>query len=284
MTAEKRESDIIRRDVVVVIPIYKKSLSPNELLSLVQCFKILSKHPIVLIKPSSLVLADLGLSEQFSDVLSFEDRYFANIHGYNELMLSTQFYKRFLGYNYMLIYQLDAIVFSDQLEYWCNQNYDYIGAPWLYPSSLKSWHINPVIHFKSLLYRRYNMFKNGLPRAKQLFNQVGNGGLSLRKTSKFYALSRQFRKEADLYIGRREHQFNEDVFWSIELNRKGQNLRIPNYKIAANFAIENQPRLAFQLTHNELPFGTHAWEKHLEFWAPLFQHYNINLNVYEYGK
>ena len=31
----------------------------------------------------------------------------------------------------MLIYQLDAFVFQDDLAYWCQQNYDYIGAPWL---------------------------------------------------------------------------------------------------------------------------------------------------------
>ena len=31
----------------------------------------------------------------------------------------------------MLIYQLDAYVFKDELLNWANKGYDYIGAPWL---------------------------------------------------------------------------------------------------------------------------------------------------------
>jgi hypothetical protein len=44
-------------------------------------------------------------------------------------MLSIDFYKRFRDYKFILIYQLDAYVFRDELEYWCEQDYDFIGAP-----------------------------------------------------------------------------------------------------------------------------------------------------------
>ena len=35
----------------------------------------------------------------------------------------------FLEYQYMLIYQLDAFVFEDKLDYFCELGYDYIGIP-----------------------------------------------------------------------------------------------------------------------------------------------------------
>lgn len=61
----------------------------------------------------------------------FNEQYFDSRKSYNELMLSVDFYRSFREYQYMLIYQLDAFVFEDQLEYWCNKGYDYIGAPWI---------------------------------------------------------------------------------------------------------------------------------------------------------
>lgn len=59
----------------------------------------------------------------------FHENYFKSIDGYNKLMLSPSFYKAFSNYEYILIYQLDAWVFKDELQHWCNQKYDYIGAP-----------------------------------------------------------------------------------------------------------------------------------------------------------
>lgn len=47
-------------------------------------------------------------------------------------MLEADFYRRFGKYKYMLIYQLDAFVFSDKLLDFCEMGYDYIGAP-VYP-------------------------------------------------------------------------------------------------------------------------------------------------------
>jgi hypothetical protein len=267
----------MRNQAVVIVPIYKEIMNYNELFSLNRCFDVLGNYNIVAIKPTSLNIADINFDRQFSDVVSFDDKYFKNISGYNELMLSSEFYERFLTFEYMLIYQLDAFVFSDELQYWCSRDYDYIGAPWLYPNSLGSWVNNPDVHLKSFIYRRYNILKRGLPRSKQLFNQVGNGGFSLRKIGTFHSLSRKYRSIADEYISRHEFQFNEDIFWSIELNRRSKNLSIPEFKTAAKFAIESQPDLAFQLTGNKLPFGAHAWEKHLDFWKPILETYNYRV-------
>ena len=58
--------------------------------------------------------------------LSNDDKYFnsAFVKAYKDTL-----YSRFEKYEYMLIYQLDAFVFSDRLMEFVEAGYDYIGAP-----------------------------------------------------------------------------------------------------------------------------------------------------------
>jgi hypothetical protein len=198
--------------------------------------------------------------------------YFSDVQGYNKLMLSAAFYETFLGYTYILIYQLDAFVFKDELLKWCDRNFDYIGAPWLrfapYPDTVKELK-NRTLQYLNLKWN-LKQSQNGFPTDLQFENMVGNGGFSLRNTSKFFQICSQELHAIELYNSKNEHYYNEDVFFSIEVNRKHKQLNIPGYKQAVHFAIENNYIHGFQLTHGELPFGCHAWDKYLEFWRPIF--------------
>ena len=117
----------------VVIPIYKTTMTTYEKFSFQQCLKVLGNHPIVIIKPHNLSLDHLLFEYPNLQFLSFDARYFQNVLSYNRLMLQVSFYQEFINYKYILIYQLDAFVFQDQLKNWCQLNYDYIGAPWHLP-------------------------------------------------------------------------------------------------------------------------------------------------------
>src|ERR1700759_4734634 len=108
----------------IIVPFYKPGLGANERIALEQCFRILGSHPIVAIKPEKLVFSPEITSFNFSEVISFPDKYFDGIHGYNELMLSEHFYGNFLNWEYILIHQLDAFVFADELDYWCSIDAD----------------------------------------------------------------------------------------------------------------------------------------------------------------
>ncbi|MES2650951.1 MAG: DUF5672 family protein [Bacteroidota bacterium] len=251
---------------VIVVPLYKDVLNKFEYISLQQCFKIFDTQLICAIKPNSLDLTSLLNEFPFQNIISFDDSYFEDIHGYNKLMMSTLFYEKFLSYNYMLIYQPDAFVFSDKLNYWVNAGYDYIGAPWLRPLKTNSALNQLFLKLKSDVYTKFNIKKAGLPRGKQFFNKVGNGGFSLRNIKKFHELSISKKKTAEYYINLRNPAFNEDIFWSVEVNRQKKKLNIPNYKRAVQFSIETFPEYAFSLNNYELPFGCHAWEKQLDFW------------------
>lgn len=262
--------------VAIIIPIYKESLTYYEKIAVEQCFKVLIGYPIIMIKPYSINFANANM---FSNVISFEDSFFSDIHGYNKLMLHPDFYKAFLNYEFILIYQLDAFVFKNDLEFWCNQKIDYVGAPWLRPSEYPDIIKATKSRLLNYFHIRYNIKqpKRDIPTEIQFENKVGNGGLSLRRVKRLYELCLENAPLIDEYNKRQEHYFNEDTFWSIEVNRKHQQLLIPSYKIAVKFAFENCPERALNLNHGELPFGCHAWEKHLEFWRPIFKDHGYNI-------
>lgn len=259
------------RSNAVIIPFYKSSLTAVEAIALQQCFKILHKHPIIAVAPTNLDLSFVNKQYNFSEVVRFDDNFFRDIDGYNQLMISPLFYKTFLSFHFILIYQLDAFVFEDKLDYWCDQEYDYIGAPWLDEKIHHNIFVQLKKSIKKSIHTRYNFKRSGFPSRHQFINTVGNGGFSLRRIKKFYDLSIAFKEEANKYIGHRNSSYNEDRFWSVEANRKKHLLNIPNYKKALHFSFETFPENAYELTGNTLPFGCHAWDEFTNFWRPFFK-------------
>ena len=72
-----------------------------------------------------------NLTEDYDfKIVGFDDRFFRNPVTYSRLLTMAGFYECFKRYEYMLVAQLDAWVFSDRLDFWCGKGYDYIGAPW----------------------------------------------------------------------------------------------------------------------------------------------------------
>ena len=142
--------------VKIVIPLYKTDLDETEIMSLKRSIQVLSKHQFTIVCPNHLEINSLANFFENVDweVKRFSDHFFKNIDGYNQLMLSEVFYKAFSDVDYILICQTDVFVFRDELNDWCNKNYDYIGAPWI-GSQRNFWN-------KSMLaFRNYN--SNRLP-------------------------------------------------------------------------------------------------------------------------
>lgn len=263
--------------IAVIIPLYKEKINQYELVALAQCKKILSRHPIIGVKPAGLVLSNEVIDVVGSNVEDFEGDFFKDIQGYNQLMLSPKFYKRFLNYEYILIYQLDCFVFKDELNIWCNQNWDYIGAPWI----KKIYHKNKLeLAFSRItdyVSEKFSKINHSIPQQLQLKNRVGNGGFSLRKVKKFYEICISMRQEIAIYLSHSSNLYNEDVFWSLEVNRNQNLLNIPDAKIAINFAFEVPPFKPEKLTQENTPFGCHDWDHYLDFWRPIFKRYGYNI-------
>lgn len=227
---------------LVVIPVYKSTPDFAEIISFNQCIKILFKHPICIITYKELDISyytDLLLKAKVEYRIEFFNKnYFGSLSEYNQLMLSKDFYERFKSYEYMLIYQLDAYVFRDELEYWCKQGYDYIGAP--LPVSIKD-NINKI-HIKD--------FNLSLEQDFLLMN----GGFSLRKTKSCLELTIQNSDSIQTYLNK---AWYEDVIFCILLQQNKS--KLPAEDIALKFSFESHPSVSFKKNNNQLPMGCHAW-------------------------
>lgn len=241
--------------VNIIIPLYKADLTDDEQKSLAQCCKVLAHYPITLVKPESLDVSPILSQYPQLQTVAFDDSYFGSIFDYNRLMMSTVFYEKFSSFTYILIYQLDAYVFRDELEMWCQKGYDYIGAPWLLKEKYNHTIFKPCLVAKNLFYR----LKGKPARHKLLGNKVGNGGFSLRKVASHLAVTQQSGTIIDhfLKLSEKHTEFNEDVFWATQT----PNFKFPDYKEAAAFAFDLHPERAFALNKHKLPFGCHGWNK-----------------------
>jgi Protein of unknown function (DUF5672) len=273
-------------ETAVVVIMHKKDLSHYESISLSQCLKIFRKWPIHIAKPVSMDISGFSLDVPNLQIENFTDLSFSSIGEYSRLLLSTSFYKRFLAYKYILIYQLDAFVFSDQLKYWCDLDYDYLGAPW---------------------FGKFSSQEN-----QGDFIGVGNGGFSLRKISSHLKvlntfsfitpmrdnLKSRFASEnstrrrlqnaagliLDYTVRNNTHRFfnnyagHEDQFWGLSVAKKMKWFKVPDLDKAAAFAFEMQPHRLLILNNDQLPFGCHAWWKYdLEFWKPHIEQFGYKL-------
>lgn len=237
---------VIDDDLLIVVPIYKQELNLLEQFSIDH---LKSKTPNRII----CFAAPKGLNKsyylnRYGDIgfQQFDDEYFYSIDGYNRLMLSLEFYKRFECYSHILIHQTDALLFKDDLNYWMDSHYAYIGAPW--PGGM------------SLNYAFDGLRPNELTKVTAF---VGNGGFSLRSTSKFLNV---FKKHERLHLFWLDNGFNEDCFFSFVGLLDGD-FPVPDPMTAALFSLEMEPAYYSELNLGRLPTGCHAWWKYdLEFW------------------
>lgn len=259
------------KKAAVIIPIYKKDPTSTEIISIEQTTDILKNFSIFFVCPNSL---DTQNYKRFNaEFEKFDNKYFKNLRSYSILMLKKEFYKRFLNFEFVLICQPDTYVFEDRLEYWCNKDFDYIGAPW------------------------FEGFNNATENSKML-TLVGNGGFSLRKTKSMLKISTPeiFRKKfLEIFEENKKKKlisnilqipkilffyavqfinptiFNKSIYEDWLIATKAQKIlpefKIPNATEAAKFSFEQFPEKLYKLTNGQLPFGCHAFEKYdPEFW------------------
>lgn len=239
------------KQAAVIVPIYKNQLNNTEQISLNQTLRILGRHPLFFVMPESL---ECTLNLKYGEKVKFPDYYFKSVAAYNELLLSDFFYRRFELYDFILIVQLDVFVFRDELEHFCEQGYDYIGAPWLAG------------------YSEYNILKRKVLH-------VGNGGFSLRRVSKCIEI---LNGRKDL-LGTYRHR-NEDIFFSA---CDGNGFQVAPMKAALEFAFEREVRKCYALNGRRLPFACHAWGRYdFAFWKPYIegQGYQIEAMSFDAGQ
>jgi hypothetical protein len=224
---------------IALIPIYKSRFSSEEERNVKHSLSNLYGQDCVV---SWLAPENIDRSYydgEYCDInWSFHNpTYFRSVRDYSRLLLSEDFYVRYLSYEFILIVQPDSVVLRPTLNYWLDQPYDYIGAPWPkgweYPLPVRSGETVRSINCRAF---------------------VGNGGLSLRRTSKIHALLNSYddARRAWSEVGN-----PEDLLISMTATLS-PNILIPTIGAASMFSRELDKELLQFLTGIELPFGLHG--------------------------
>ncbi|QWD68632.1 hypothetical protein AOC21_01595 [Polynucleobacter sp. VK25] len=231
---------------VTTVPVYKAKPSQTEAFSLLQ-LRILGVQNVTLVCPEGLDLAAyLDLWPELQ-VQRYAPEHFVSVQSYNNLVISPAFYTPLIHYDYLLIYQLDAFLLSNQVLEFCNEGYDYYGAPWI-----KGF---PQYRF---LFNRWPIQING-----KRFH-VGNGGLSLRKIDSTLNLLK--RKASHIS----KTFFMEDAFFGYWGSLDPDFHACPPL-VAARFSLEMEPSHWMEQT-GVLPMGMHGFEVwHKDFYNALLQ-------------
>lgn len=243
----------MKKRIAIIIPIHKSNLKWNEKISLQRCKEVFSKYDVILVHPEGIDTSEY--KKYVSKYIGLKPKFFDYIK-HNRLRTIPYFYRQFLEYDYILIHELDAFIFENNLEEWCNMRFDYVGAPWIDNSWIK--HLKKKISWiDKFIYR------------------VGNGGLSLRKVKTFYYGSIYLYPVALFWKG----EWHEDIFWSSVAKKLIPGFKIPDINTALKFAFEEYPEKCYELNGMNLPFGCHAWEKYnIQFWVKHFKKYGYDLN------
>lgn len=213
--------------VVIVVPIWKTQLNFHEYNSIRRLFDVVGgKYDIVTIYPEFLDLSWYQKHFDFTEYYKFWAYYFSDNISYSRLMLLSDFYRYFVdNYDYMLIYQTDAWMFKDELEYWINKGYDYIGAPFMfrYPSA------------------------QGYGVQNHLYN--GNGGVSLRNIQ--WMIDNLERINGEISID----GVYEDIYISLHFEHNNN----PLFSECMQFAWDGKPDLLWQMNQFNTPFCCHNY-------------------------
>lgn len=119
--------------VKIIIPFYKETLNSWENAALANNMEKLAAYPIVFLAPEELNIAHYTQTYPQAETVRVSTDWLGTkrgIAGYNEMMMSEAFYQLFDDTDYILICHTDAWIFSDQLQQWCQADYDLIAAPW----------------------------------------------------------------------------------------------------------------------------------------------------------
>ena len=179
----------------------------------------------------------------------FKKKYFKSNKTYSRLLLSEEFYRTFLDYEYMLIAQTDTYILNtsysleDFIRISDERSYDYWGAPW------------PEGPFGKP-YTMKDRMKLTVVKHPEIIH-VGNGGFSLRHIRHSYDLVRKKKNLIDFWW-----RFNEDMFFSWAATLKDNDYKSAPLEEAAGFALETGA--GEEIGNGNVPYAIHAWERYFD--------------------
>lgn len=236
----------------IVTPHQGPPFNEVALLSFRRSAEVLSAHRWIFAVPHGTDMTPFREIAPNAEARYFPKEYFSSKRSAQWFYMHPELFDAFEDFDFILIHQLDVFVFEDQLQHWVDQavenNWDYIGAPWLNHQWLRFAN-NPLAR---------------LPWHWLLNEPVGSGGFSLRRVATCREASRK-----DAWIIRKflRHFVPEDIYWCQLAQKLGTAFHRPPIEIAAKFAFETECDRCQQMTGGKMPFAVHGWNRHdWEFW------------------
>lgn len=260
------------KKVAVMVPLPSAELAPEEQVSMRQLRKHLDGYDKFLLVPEGLEVAMDGFG-----VIELDRRHFGSAANHNRMLYRTDFWEIFSDYEYVLMYHLDALVFSDRLLEWCGKDLDYIGAPFLKSvhtpwvetervgnGGFALYRVGAVLRVLWGRYRdqpgkywedrlwKWIEFRQRLLRP---LRAAVPGWLRGRATA---PLQKRLRQMDHIEVNER----GNDLFWSDEAGRYLPGFTVGSLEQGLDFAFETEPRRSLVLNGGRMPFGCHAWARY----------------------
>ena len=245
--------------IAVILPTHKNSLNKYEKLSFNLFNHYLKDFDRYLLIPNKL---KINFDTQKMRITSINSKYFSSIESYNLLLQTKYFYKIYSKYDFILIYQLDCLVFKNEMYFWAKKNYSFTGAPRYKPKSI----------------RKIRDFMNGgfsLRKVKDFINVLNSKKININ--IKYFHTLDYFKKPKRIKLflkyynkSKNKNVFNvekfcrlakypEDIFWSIIAPQLSKKFTLCDKNVALNFCYEEYPREVYKYNNDQIPFGCHNW-------------------------
>lgn len=277
--------------VAVLIPLSTKpTFTPDEQISLRHVNHYLGRYDRYLLAPEGSTVAVPTMR-----TLTFPRKFFGSAAAHNHLTYFADFYRAFADYEFILFYHLDSLVFSDQLEFWCDAGLDYIGPPWI-PCSQTPWvrearvgnggftllRVRAALEVLSNRFRQrpatywLDMFARNSERVEPVVRWLKT---LQRRFPRSKLINRPIEEWEKMRSPGRNRR-NNDVFWSYEAQRYLPSFKIASVEQGLRFAFEASPSTCFAMNGGQIPFGCHAWTRFdRAFWEPLLLPPNDRIDV-----
>lgn len=281
----------VNASALVVVPVVRPAPTAEERISWQHLLDHLGRHPLCLLAADHLDVRWFTAQCEHARVVRLPPADLASRRSYNRLLMRDTFYRHFTAHECMLIYQLDCLVFRDELEFWCQRPFDYIGAPWVRADGAGGFvwrtgnggfslrRIDACL--RVLTTRRHPRLQAEVaawmawldvtlripprlrPRALSALADDANalpGRLKVAQEKLGRPLT--WLPLGGVRVFQRAYPGNEDLFWALVAPLINPTFRIAPVEEALAFAFELEPRAAFERTGHRLPFGCHAWARY----------------------
>ncbi len=225
------------------------------------------KAEIYFILPNKCRYSDLIFQFPQIQFIFIDNKYLSNSKAYNKYLVNPMFYKLFVNYEYIILYQLDTWQINFNHEKFLENEYDFIGAPFISEDrhngikfangrnggvSVRKIHsCLKILSQKNILFSLNNVFKiigygNKLKRPlKTLFK-------------KYFSFIFLYSVDRKIWMW----HLNEDIFWSVIVPQKFPWFKISDLATSLNFCFDQEPEFCYEHNKNELPTFVHAIEKY----------------------